>query len=558
MTGVQTCALPISGVPLSRVYHSLPYNDLVKLVKNIASILLPLFAHRFSDIGSLYFGPDPRAQTGSGTPTPKATQQHYSGFPFSPTLGSMTKTPSSRSVCTVMHDYHVGPIISWPFFGSNRGELAHPTELDRGPWNSFEAYVESSVDREIKGVVRENEGRSAPHRLHLDPAEIRASRHHRLNAVPGDESDDSDEYSDIEESEEEWEGPGDTMYSDYRRMQRSTFLVAHMSQREEVARKEMDRWKEVMGKLVKAVVRKKDKPGHEQFALDCHDLSVENVFVDPKDHSKITCIIDWESTTTRPLWASAHLPACIQSSPFVSKLFRAAVAELPSDPTFCHNLAKKHGRSIDPTELCREWLFYEAAGARLRMAHRCAEWDGWEEGLVDSILGPVEFESEWFKAGATSYDHEELKAMIAREGEDLAVNGNGLIDTRASKSSGKSSTSSTSAPAGLLPLLETAPATMLSPTATDSLVANNKKLSGLSKPVVPLPFVVEEAKEKMLDKTGDYCGGRGGELGLRLEAWLSESANPNGKAHSSLGMKRWHGDDMSASASAMLSPSLEA
>jgi hypothetical protein len=269
------------------VYHSLPYNDLVKLVKNLARILLPLFAHRFTDIGSLYFGPDPRAQAVSGTPTPKATQQHYSGFPFSPTLGMMSKTPSTQSVCTVMHDYHVGPIISWPFFGSNRGELAHPTELDRGPWSSFESYVDSCVDREVKGVIRENEGRSAPHRLHLDPAEIRASRHHRLNAVPGDESDDSDEYSDIEESEEEWEGPGDTMYSDYRRMQRSTFLVAHMSQREEAARKEMDRWKDVMGRLVKAVVRKKEKHGHEQFALDCHDLSVENVFVDPKDHSKI-------------------------------------------------------------------------------------------------------------------------------------------------------------------------------------------------------------------------------------------------------------------------------
>jgi hypothetical protein len=30
----------------------------------------------------------------------------------------------------------------------------------------------------------------------------------------------------------------------------------------------------------------------------------------------------------------------------------------------------------------------------------------------------------------------------------------------------------------------------------------------------------ERAKEKMLDGTGDICGGRGGELGRRLEAWL--------------------------------------
>ncbi|KAG6838112.1 hypothetical protein H0H93_007364, partial [Arthromyces matolae] len=31
------------------------------------------------------------------------------------------------------------------------------------------------------------------------------------------------------------------------------------------------------------------------------------------------------------------------------------------------------------------------------MAHRVIEWDGWEEGLVDSILGPEEKEDDWFQ-----------------------------------------------------------------------------------------------------------------------------------------------------------------
>lgn len=31
------------------------------------------------------------------------------------------------------------------------------------------------------------------------------------------------------------------------------------------------------------------------------------------------------------------------------------------------------------------------------MAHRFVEWDGWEEGLADSILGAEEYEEEWFK-----------------------------------------------------------------------------------------------------------------------------------------------------------------
>jgi len=72
------------------------------------------------------------------------------------------------------------------------------------------------------------------------------------------------------------------MYRDYRRMQRSTFLVAHAVQREQAVRKEMERWINVMIRL-----GAEGEPGTEVFALDCHDLSLENIFVDDNDHSKI-------------------------------------------------------------------------------------------------------------------------------------------------------------------------------------------------------------------------------------------------------------------------------
>ena len=36
-------------------------------------------------------------------------------------------------------------------------------------------------------------------------------------------------------------------------------------------------------------------------------------------------------------------------------------------------------------------------GAHLRHAHWCAEWDGWEEGLVESILGLEDQEEEWIR-----------------------------------------------------------------------------------------------------------------------------------------------------------------
>lgn len=273
---------------LATVFHSLCYQDLVRLLENLASLILPLFAHRFSEIGSLYFGPDPRQPLPSSAATPKAAHLSYSTFPF-PSTSNISNLITSRlynekPAHSISHEFHVGPIISWPFFGSNRGELSHPAEIDRGPWSSADSYFASCAEREVSGVVRENQGRSAPHKLHLDPDEIRSSRHHRLTAVPGDESDDSDEW-DLEESEEEWEGPGDVMYRDYRRNQRGTFLVAHTAQREGRVKKEMSRWMTLMDRLAEATL----DDSAEQFGLDCHDLSLENIFIDADDPAKIVC-----------------------------------------------------------------------------------------------------------------------------------------------------------------------------------------------------------------------------------------------------------------------------
>lgn len=456
------------GVPLATVFHSLSYSELVKLLENLAAMILPLFAHRFNEIGSLYLGPNPHVPVSSSAATPKAVSLPYSAFPFSPTLSSsnLSSKLNNKLGARVTREFHVGPIMSWPFFGSNRGELTHPTELNRGPWRSQSAYFASCAQREIDGVISENEGRSAPHRLHLDPDEIQSSRHHRLKAVPGDESDDSDEWN-LEESEDEWEGPGDAMYRDYRRMQRSTFLVAHLSQREERVRKEMERWVGMMERLVKATLD--DVP--ESFGLDCHDLSLENIFVDAKDNSKITCIIDWESTTTRPLWQCAHLPAFVQSSPFVGRLFREAIVKVGKAAEASATTPTRHGKEIDLAALAREWLFYESAGQRLRMAHRFVEWDGWEEGLIDSILGPEDCEDEWFK---------DLEGVDMRLGTAL---------------------NNSSSPAH-----ENPPDILAGP--------------GVKRRKPKLPFA-EQDKEQMLNTTGDYCGGRGGELGRRLEAWLT-------------------------------------
>lgn len=254
-------------------------------------LVIPLFGHHFPMIGSLYDGSSPSNHT---------TADFSSSLP--------TPTPATYERQTDIHDAltrladasretHVGPIISWPFFGSGRGDLAHPAELNRGPWRSAHAYLHACADREVRGVVAENEGKAAPHKLHLDPDEIETSRHHKVGALPDDRSDTSDEW-DWEESEAEWDGPGATMYQDYRRMQRTTFLVAHLAQREERVKAEMARFLRMMERL--GVVAhgegdggggESDRGGAEElFSIDCHDLNLENVFVDENDNSKIVSI----------------------------------------------------------------------------------------------------------------------------------------------------------------------------------------------------------------------------------------------------------------------------
>lgn len=307
------------------MYHGLSHSQLFGLLRNLAALIIPLFAHRFDAIGSLYLGSASVAKDQNRTrvqvistacseaPTPKP-QFSWSGHSFSLPADTLSFAPSlaendgmtpKQSVQSPPQEFHIGPIISWPFFGSNRGELAHPNEINRGPWSSTSSYLSSCAHREISSVRMENEGRCAPHKLHLDPDEVRSSRYHRLRKVDEDESDESDEWGLEESEEDEWEGPGDLRYDygDYRRMQRTAFLVSVLKEREENVRNEMKRWVNVMERL-RGLVEK----GHEEeFALDCHDLSLENVFVDEKDHTRIVsdfCFVPF--LANRPTHSDVH------------------------------------------------------------------------------------------------------------------------------------------------------------------------------------------------------------------------------------------------------------
>ena len=120
------------------------------------------------------------------------------------------------------------------------------------------------------------------------------------------------------------------------------------------------------------------------------------------------------------------------------------------------------------------------AGAHLRHAHRCAEWDGWEEGLVESILGPEDQEEEWIG--------EAHHAVVA-----LAT----APDNPSEDEEGDACPSA----------------------VVDDLI----KPQGMRRKRRPVSRIAAEEKirERVLATTGDECGGRGGELGRRLEALLS-------------------------------------
>ncbi|GJE86638.1 hypothetical protein PsYK624_027190 [Phanerochaete sordida] len=511
-----------AGVPLSRVFHSMPHSELMQLMENLANMILPLYAHRFPKIGSLYLGPDPQpvAQSSSSAPTPTATNHMARTLSMTPVASQQ-----GRAAPTPQSEFHVGPIISWPFFGSNRGEL---TEINRGPWPSTQSYLEACAEREVTGVRLENEGKTAPHRLHLDPDEIITSRHHKVSALTGDVSDQSDEW-DWEESEAEWDGPGNRMYQDYRRMQRTTFLVAHLQEREEKVKEEMGRFIRMMERLGACRREQAEQSGPEEFTLDPHDLNLENVFVDEHDMSKITCIIDWESTTTRPLWAAAHVPAFLQTSPFTSKLFRATVEKLAE----ARRTVMVDGHPRDLSAIAAEWLQHESAGTRLRMAHRCIEWDGWEEGLVESILGPEEQEEDWFRTWADDEDASrpepdgDSDATDASPASPLTSTSPTLTEQHSDgeDGSGKRRGSTGSQAAGGKRASVGAAA---APTAAPPRAAQPVKV-----------VAVEKEKERILDQRGDICGGRGGELGRRLEAWLVVNGDGDGRVELP---RRWKGD----------------
>ena len=198
------------------------------------------------------------------------------------------------------------------------------------------------------------------------------------------------------------------------------------------------------------------------------------------------------------------------------------MAELPRDPSVKLPPGSIH-TSVE--SLCREWLYCESKGVKLRMAHRCAEWDGWEEGLVESILGPEALEDEWFKIDPRSTSVTNAGGCDSGPGSPFLLGGETLTSAIGGNSNDKRKTDRE--------CRRRASNSNSSRSRRSSISLRGGKVSS------KLPLVEEQKKEQMLMTTGDICGGRGGELGRRLEAWLSVDRNDVSGGHGGGG----HGSD---------------
>lgn len=169
------------------------------------------------------------------------------------------------------------------------------------------------------------------------------------------------------------------------------------------------------------------------------------------------------------------------------------------------------------------------------MAHRCVEWDGWEEGLVESILGPEEQDEDWFR----TWEDERAPP----ESADEAGDDDGDDDDDVSLQSPFTSTSPT--------LTEQVSDGEDAASKRRGSTGSQRGAKGIAKRVpAPLPVkvvAVEKEKEKILNERGDFCGGRGGELGRRLEAWLVVNGDAEGRVELP---RRWEGDDAIAGGNA--------
>ncbi|EJT99189.1 hypothetical protein DACRYDRAFT_109914 [Dacryopinax primogenitus] len=409
------------GVQLSSLNpDEMPQETKVQLMCALAKLVVPLGKWRAAAIGSLYF-----------------EEEQVEGVLFEiPALDRPRSDVDDTSELLPTDEprkYKIGPIVSWPFFGNGRGFRA----LDRGPWTSERAYLDSCVKREVEDIRRETEPAAGVVR------EISSSSASASSNSPEHEDDDSlpddvDSDNDLESDDDEGGygsdySPHELMYKAYRQQQGAgSFgggsLLIHPFRRNsaggpaplllfspispgspppasappaisfaalppvktrlQLCEGEMG---EFMNQMEAFGIGTGDGKG---FTFDLHDLRAENVFVDPQNPGRVTCIIDFESTTFRPISQASHLPALLLPPPrglpsFTPPDSQTHMIGAPQTVSPFAVPSLQDAYRAAAAEVDEGWVERERDGKKKRIAHRAVEWDGWEPGVVDHALGAM-------------------------------------------------------------------------------------------------------------------------------------------------------------------------
>ncbi|CAE7125485.1 unnamed protein product [Rhizoctonia solani] len=150
-------------------------------------------------------------------------------------------------------------------------------------------------------------------------------------------------------------------------------------------------------KAAKSRHDKKDELG--DFVLDLHDLSLANIFVDSVDSSKITCVIDWESTTIRPFWHAAHLPTFLVSAtnahshPVTPRLQSTRISKGVSqaDSRMSHQPDSRHSHRTLGTLGNGHLPSSGAASGMATIAALTAALNDYAQGVNDSAFGSPKY-----------------------------------------------------------------------------------------------------------------------------------------------------------------------
>ncbi|KAL1743844.1 kinase-like domain-containing protein [Schizophyllum fasciatum] len=301
------------GVQLSTIWHTLDASKRKDIINSLIATEKRLLNASFSHYGSLYYKQD-----------------------VHPALRAPTLFADGRRETSETSKFCIGPVCSRMYWEEERASM----KLDRGPWSTCDAYLDSIAAREQAWIS----AYAKPH-IHDDP----------FRAITGPQL-----------PEEH---------------------IAVLDQFRAVARHIVPRTPD--GKPLRSV-------------LWHPDLNLGNIFVDPSGAHPITSIIDWQGCWAGPAYLQMTVPSFLQCRN-VTVPSGLEMPRLPADlhelaPDVQRVLVKNH-KAVVLQKLyeIRQLLPYHGARRELRAMPVAMAGRTWKDGILPLRLALLNVAAHWPK-----------------------------------------------------------------------------------------------------------------------------------------------------------------